>query len=226
MRLFIICVTMLTSMYAIADVSFDQEVPADLQTQIRGDLDMVYSLQGTTASSTYQSIFQAKTLDGVSLKNFFNQRIEAFGMDDCGGGPSVAACVIPWNSTSKMWVTPNYVKFSAPQLFRISIIFHESRHTETNNGFFSHVNCPTPYKDASGRDIVGIISGRPMAGLPACDDKTNGAYGLQAVLLKNIEHACTNCTEKVRQDGQLFGNDTINRISDLPSRKVLADDLQ
>lgn len=226
MRLFIVLVAILTSVHALAEITFDNEVPMDLQTQIRGDLDMISSVQGTTGSATFQSIFQTKILDGVSLKNFFNQRITAFGMDDCGGGGSVAACVIPWNSTSKMWVTPNYVKFSAPQLFRISIIFHESRHTEENNGFFSHVNCPVPYKDASGRDIVGIISGRPMAGLPACDNKINGAYGLQAVLLKNVEHACTNCTEKVRQDGQLFGNDAINRISDLPSRKVLTDDLQ
>ena len=226
MRSIVVCLLALTCTHALADVSFDSDVPTDLQAQIRGDLDMVSSIQGTTGSATFQNIFQSPSLDGTSLKNFFNQRITAFGMDECGGGGSVAACVIPWNSTSKMWVTPNYVKFNAPQLFRISIIFHESRHTESNNGFFGHVDCPVPYKDANGRDIVGIISGRPMAGLPACDNKINGAYGLQAVLLKNIEHACTNCTEKVRQDGQLFGNDTINRISDLPSRKVLTDDLQ
>ncbi len=226
MRLIIVCLFALNSNFAFADLAFDKDVPATLENQIRGDLDMVSSLQGATATPIYQNIFQAKTLAGNSLNNFFNQRITDFGMDDCGGGGSVAACVIPWNSTSKMWVTPNYVKFNAPQLFRVSIIFHESRHTEIKNNFFSHAICPVPYQDENGRDIVGIISGKPMAGLAACDERTNGAYGLQAVLLKNIELVCTSCTEKVRQDGQLFGDDALNRISDLQSRKVLTDDLK
>jgi hypothetical protein len=215
-----------SALNAQAAPSFDPSVPAALQTEIMQDLTFVNSMQGSSATAFYQKIFGASALNGPQLMGFFNQRILTFNMDSCGGGSSVAACVQPMYDSNTMWITPNYVNNAIPQIYRISIIFHESRHTEDDNNNWAHVKCPVPYLDDNGHDIVGIVSGTKMEGLPACDDTAIGAYGLQAVLLKNIEKNCTNCGQKVQMDAKLYGDDTINRISDLTARRQLEDDLQ
>jgi len=216
---------MFVSAASHADLTYDEDVPAALHDQLVQDLGLITSLQGTSASATYKQIFGTSQLDGAALMRFFEQRITGFGMDDCGGGPAVAACVQPALDNHKMWITGNYIRFSAPQIYRLSVVFHESRHTEAQHGNWPHVICPTPYLDDNGNDIKGILSGSLMAGLPACDTVFLGAYGLQATLLKNVELSCTTCTDKIKQDAQIFGDDTINRISNLSQRAKLKKDL-
>lgn len=92
------------------------------------------------------------------------------------------------------------------------------------NGNWIHAVCPIPYVDENGKDIVGIISGAKMEGMAACDTNPLAAYGLQAVLLKNIEKHCANCSEKTLMDAKIFGDDTIYRISNIPARKQLEND--
>jgi hypothetical protein len=208
-----------------AQLNYDNDVPPDLRQQLEQDIGTVKSLQGDSVSANYKQIFNSDKLDGESLMSFFEARIRGFGMDACGGGPSVAACVQPFMDSHKMWITPNYIRFNAPQIYRLSVVFHESRHTEDAHGNYPHATCPTPYRDENGNDIKGILSGTLMAGHPACDTTILGAYGLQATLLKNIELFCTTCTEKLKQDAQLFGDDTILRISNLPQRQKLRKDL-
>lgn len=210
---------------ARADLTYDDDVPAALHDQLVQDLGVIASLQGNGESANYKAIFGGTQLDGQSLMSFFEKRITGFGMDACGGGPAVAACVQPGLDDHKMWITPNYIRFSAPQIYRLSVVFHESRHTESQHGNWPHVICPTPYLDDNGNDIKGILSGSLMAGLPACDTTITGAYGLQATVLKNVELFCTTCTDKLKQDAQLFGDDTINRIDVLSQRAKLKKDL-
>ncbi len=210
---------------AQADVKFDRSISESTKTQITEDLGFVKTMEGKGGSALYQQIFAKAALNGTDLMDFFGQRISTFSMNSCGGGNAVAACVIPWMDSHTMWITPNYVKNNIPQIFRISIIFHESRHTEDEHGNWGHATCPTPYLDDNGKDIVGIISGTKMAGMPACDNQAIGAYGLQAVLLKNIEKNCSNCNQKVQMDAKLFGDDSIYRISNLAARKQLKNDL-
>lgn len=210
------------SNFAMA-LEFDSDVPATVKSQMIEDLKLVGSFQGDSASEIYKRIFEIQTMTGSNLVTFFNSHVEEVGMDSCGGGPSVAACV--YGASSKMWLTPNFVKNNIPQIYRISMIFHEARHTESYNWGWGHATCPTPYRDEKGQDIVGIISGAKMAGQPACDNTVMGSYGLQAVLLKNVEKHCDNCTEKLKQDGQLFGDDTIKRISNLSERQKIREDL-
>lgn len=211
---------------AKADPTFDSSISAATKTQILQDLNFVKAMDGNGASAFYKNIFGKDTMKGADLLAFFDQRITRFGMNSCGGGNAVAACVIPWMDSNTMWITPNYVKNNIPQIYRVSIIYHESRHTEDDHGNWGHATCPTPYLDDNGKDIVGIISGTKMAGLPACDNTPIGAYGLQAVLLKNIEKNCTNCNQKVQMDAKLFGDDSVYRISNIQSRNQLKNDLQ
>jgi hypothetical protein len=215
-----------SSATASAGLDFSKQVPENIKTQMTQDLGLVDKLEGGKTSSNYIKIFSKDKLIGTELTKFFTKRVHSVDMSDCGGGDGVGACVNPNIDSNKMFLTKNYVSFSIPQIYRISLVFHESRHTENENSNWFHENCPVPYLDENGHDIVGIISGTKMEGRPACDDQNLGAYGLQATLLKNVANACTNCTEKILTDAKIFGDDTVNRISNLAARKQLKDDLE
>ncbi|MBO9666235.1 MAG: hypothetical protein J7501_05425 [Bdellovibrio sp.] len=223
MKGFIFSLVLMGAVSAQATPTFDKDISPATKTQILQDLDFVKTMTGDSSSALYKQIF-SQTVNGEDLIKFFDQRIKNFGTNDCGGGNAVAACVIPWFGSSTMWITPNYIKNNIPQVYRVSIIYHESRHTEVNNNNWPHATCPTPYLDDNGKDIVGIISGVKMEGLPACDRGVMGAYGMQAVLLKNIEKNCASCSEKLKMDAKLFGDDGIYRISNLTARQQLKDD--
>ena len=50
-------------------------------------------------------------------------------------------------------------------------------------------------RDRNGRifdDIVGNITGTPMAGKPACDKTPYGSYGSALIMVKNIQKFCGN----------------------------------
>lgn len=117
-----------------------------------------------------------------------------------------------------MWLTPNFVKFNMPQIARIMVIYHEARHTEAENGHWSHDYCPTPFLDENGQDIKGMYSGMKLEGEPACDSTYKGSYGSSTIMLKNIAKYCTNCSDKLKMDADIIVADQLNRI-DVPSVK-------
>ncbi len=222
--LMVAAIIMLSSAQAFAQ-TFSQSVPSEVKAKIQADMAFVQGIQSDNGAAAETQIFQqifGDKLNGPNLTNFFATRILNFDMSDCGGGGSVAACASPRHT---MYITQNYVTFDIPQIYRISVIFHESRHTEAAHRGWPHAICPTPFKDAAGNDIKGIVSGSLMAGLDACDNTELGAYGLQAELLKNIEFACSNCTDKMKMDGQIFGDDTVKRIIG-PAAAVLKKDVR
>lgn len=190
-------------------IRFDRDISQELKKQIQVDLEFLASLKGEQTTKLHQEIFGP--FNGSSYQDFFKKRIFDVGMDDCGGGPAFA-CVMPFSDANKMYLSENYVKYSIPQMFRIYTLLHESRHTETKNDNWPHVNCPSPFLDKDGKDIVGIITGRKMEALPACDDVARGAYGIEVVIGKNIEKFCSSCTEKTRADAKLYADDTRKRI--------------
>ncbi|MGE5086171.1 MAG: hypothetical protein ACM3MG_07690 [Bacillota bacterium] len=209
---------------AQAAPTFDRDISPTLKQQILQDLNFVNSITGNNSSGLYKQIYAKGNINGADLLKFFNQRIKNFGLDSCGGGTGVMACVNPWLNSSTMWITPEYIKGNMPQIARISTIFHESRHTEDNNGNWSHDNCPIPFLDDNGHDLLGIVSGVKLEGLPACDTTLYGAYGVEAILLKNVEKNCSNCSDKMRMDAKLFGDDTIYRVSNITARQQLRND--
>lgn len=224
MKHIIFTLAVLASFAAHATPTFSDGITPELKQQILQDFEAVKSLNGANSSALYKQIFANRNLNGADLLAFLEKRITNMDLDDCGGGPTAVACVISWVSSDTMWITPNYVKFNMPQIFRISALFHESRHTEIENDGWSHVNCPVPYLDDNGKDIVGIFSGAKMEGVPACDETPLGAYGMQVVLLKNVEKNCANCSDKVKMDAKLYSDDNTNRLSNLEARKQLKDD--
>ncbi len=202
--------------------TFDSNVPKPIQEQVRGDLAFIGGIQGGAGSKLHQQIFGG--VDGPGYTRFFESRVRGIGMNSCGGGNAVA-CVIPFLGSSRMWLTQNYVKFSHPQVARMMVVFHESRHTEVRNGNWSHAYCPDPFRDASGKDMTSIWTGARLAGEPACDSTPFGSYGSSMIMLKNIQKSCANCTDKVKMDAGIYADDQFNRVTDSGARRQIQDDL-
>jgi hypothetical protein len=202
-------------------LTFDSDVPQDIQSQMVQDLAFMNQLTGQGQTPFHKEIFTE--VSGTAYKNYFETRIQSLGLDACGGGAAVA-CVIPFYDPNKMWLTENFIKFSHPQVARMMVVYHEARHSESNNGNWMHDTCPRPFLDASGKDMVSIWTGAKLEGQPACDSTYKGSYGSSTILLKNIAKFCTNCTDKVKMDADIYAMDQLNRIDRPDVKKAMMDD--
>ncbi|HAZ09415.1 MAG TPA: hypothetical protein DCZ01_13075 [Elusimicrobia bacterium] len=200
---------------------FDRNVPADIQKRMRDDLAFMQGISGWQATPLHQQIFGM--VNGPAYFKFFSDRVTGIGMNNCGSANAVA-CVIPYLNPSKMWLTKNFIKFNHPQISRMMVVYHEARHTETENGNWPHLTCPTPFLDANGKDIQSIWTGAILAGEPACEETPFGAYGSSTIMLKNISKYCTNCTNKVKMDADLYADDQLGRIIEPDAKKQMLDD--
>jgi hypothetical protein len=209
-----------TASLASAALKFDSDIAPALKTQMLADLAFMDAIQGNAGTPLHQKIFGA--VDGKVYQQWFTSRVFSVGAQDCGN-PSAVACVDPMYA-NKMWVTPNYTQFDHPQIARLSVIYHESRHTEAQNNNWPHATCPTPFLDTSGQDMRSIWTGALLQGEPACDITPFGSYGSQTILLENIAMNCSNCTSKVQADAKLFGDDQLNRITDPGSKTQMQSD--
>jgi hypothetical protein len=202
--------------------TFDSDVPADIQAQMQADLSFIGTIQGTTASKLHQQIFGL--VDGATYTKFFSDRVQSVGMNDCGDQNAVA-CVIPFEDSTKIWLTQNYIKFSHPQIARLMVVFHESRHTEDSNGNWPHATCPTPFTDDHGQPMNSIWTGASLAGEPACDTTPFGSYGSSMIMLKNVQKFCTNCSDKVKMDAGIYADDQFKRVIAADAIQQIKDDL-
>lgn len=189
---------------------------------MQDDLKFVASIQGNGTSELNRDIFGA--VDGPTYSDFFTSRVLSVGLWDCGGGGAVA-CVAPYRDSSKMFVSNYYVKFDHPQIARVMVVFHESRHTENGNQNWMHARCPTPFNGKDGKPLVSIFTGLALAGKPGCDVTPFGSYGSSTIMLKNIEKFCTNCSSKTKMDAGIYGDDQMNRIIDADAHKEMEHDL-
>lgn len=199
---------------------FDSNFPAAIRAQLLDDLGFVQGLRGNEASPLHLSIFGR--VDGGDYLRYLAQRIRSVGMDGFGG--SSVAYVMPQRDSSKMWIDKGYAA-NLPRMYRISTVFHEARHSEDGQGNWPHAPCPVPFKDENGRDIRSVSTGILLAGLLGCDVTPIGGYGVEVILLKNIEKSCASCTGKVRLDAGLYGDDSYKRIVGRDARRALHDDL-
>ena len=203
-------------------LDFDPSVPAEIKSQMRGDMEFASSIRGLEASELHRKIFGQ--VDGRDYMRFFADRIKSIGMDSCGDALAAVACVRN-EYPSTMWVARGYTILKIPQIYRAYVLFHEARHAEVAADGWPHARCPEPFKDANGNDIKGIISGSLLAGNYGCDTTALGAYGAGMVMLKNISKYCENCTGKVKMDAGMFADDLLLRFIDRSAVKTLRDDL-
>ena len=222
LMIYFLALTFFNHSYANADLKFDLDVEAPLKKQMMDDIAFVQGIRGHKASPLHEMIFGA--VDGPNYFAWLNKRVFSVGMDDCGN-PNAVACVNP-EVANKIWITQNYVKFDHPQIARLSVVYHEARHTESAHDNWSHAKCPTPFKDSKGVDMRSIWTGALLQGEPACDITAFGSYGSATIFLKNISLNCDNCSEKVKADADLFGTDQLGRIIDSPAKQQMVSDFR
>jgi hypothetical protein len=210
-------------------LEFSAQFPAPLKTQLEDDLQFLGALSAETsdsknpASPFHQEIFGDFT--GETYRRWFENRVQKAGTDSCGGQSSVTACVF---GIMPKWIylSPNYLKFSMPQVVRASILIHEARHNEPENRNWPHEKCPIPFQDENGEDIKGLFSGIRLEGVAACDQTALGSYGTQLIFLATIANHCQSCTEKVRADARMMADDTFKRMLGSPLKSALKADLK
>jgi hypothetical protein len=201
--------------------TFDNDVPQAVRNQITNDMAFIKTIQGSSATPLHQQIFGK--VDGATYVKFFESRVQGVGMNDCGGGKAVA-CVIPFMDSSHIWLTHNYTDFDHPQIAKMMVVFHESRHTEDDNGNWSHATCPTPFLDSQGHEMKSIWTGATLAGEPACDITPLGSYGSSTIMLKNVQKFCSNCTDKVKMDAGIYSDDQLGRITGASAKAQMQKD--
>lgn len=213
---------MLVALQASA-LNFDNDVPKDIQDQMVQDLAFANQIASTGQTPFHKEIY--KEVSGSAYKSFFESHINSVGLDSCGGGAAVA-CVQPFFDPHKMWLTQNFIKFSHPQVARMMVVYHEARHSETNNGNWGHDTCPRPFLDANGKDMSSIWTGAKLEGQPACDSSYKGSYGSSTIMLKNISKFCSNCSDKVKMDANIYATDQLGRIDRADVKKAMLTDFE
>ncbi len=189
---------------ANVNLQFDSNVSEKLKAQVLSDFDLMQAASSIKESPIHQEIFGK--IEGANYLKWFENRVRFFGYTSCGGGGAVA-CVKP-QYLNKIWVTGNYTGISHPQIARLMTLYHEARHTEVNNGNWSHAKCPSNFPHRS------IWTGKRLAGNYACDSTVYGSYASASVLLNNISKFCDSCSEKVKQDAKLYSDDQVKRVVD------------
>jgi hypothetical protein len=223
MKKLFLAIFILSLSFSSYGYEFGKNIPKDVKAQMVNDLEFIKSVQGDVVSPFHEKIFGK--MDGQNYYNFFDSRVTYIGFDSCGGGNAVA-CVIPWRGSSKIWITNNYIKFSHPQIARLMVVYHETRHTETDNGNWPHSDCPVPFLDENGKDMKSIWTGAKLEGEPACDITPFGSYGSSTIMLKNISKTCKTCTEKVRMDARIYADDQFKRIIDKKAKQDMIQDFK
>lgn len=209
-------------------------VTPTIKQQILGDLNLANSIKLSKTSILHQKVF-GKPANSNGYLNWFNKRIKKISLGRCMLEDAAVACVIPILESNMMRITQRYVEMNAPQVARMSVVFHEAKHTEhnprLNEGdpdlrFWLHVKCPNVFLDESGNPRTSIWTGLPLAGVEGCDSTAIGAYGTVVIMLKNIAQHSTNTSEKVKADAMIYANDQMARISDPAAYESLINDLK
>ncbi len=202
---------------------FGEEVPEKVRQQVSNDLALMETFVGDQASALHTEIFG--DLDGKTYLDWFKKRVTRIGLHECSPSGKPVACVIPWLGSSKIWLTKYYTEADRPMVSKMSTLFHESRHTEDENNNWMHAQCPKPFKNEKGEDIVSKLTGAKLEGQHACDRTPLGSYGSALILLKNISKFCTNCSEKVRMDAGIYADANLDRFIDKKAKAALIEDL-
>lgn len=202
---------------------FGKEVPEKVKEQVTRDLKQVGTFLGEEASGLHREIFGE--VDGKSYLEWFEKRVTRIGIHTCGSGGKPIACVIPMLGSSKIWLTKYYTEADRPMMSKVSTLFHESRHTEDDNGNWPHATCPTPFKNEKGEDIVSKLTGAKLEGQAACEITPVGSYGTALILLKNVQKFCTNCSEKLKMDAGIYADASLDRFTDKKAKAAILEDL-
>jgi hypothetical protein len=186
------------------EIQFDSNVSPALRAQVDLDLRLAAGIHGRPASPLHLEIFGE--MSGEVYRDWFLSRVKEFGFGNCGGSGGAVACVQSANSR-KIWVTSNYTLIDHPEIARVMTLFHEARHTESENRNWPHSRCPLFFKEKS------IWTGKGLSFHFACDRTEYGSYASASVMLNQISRKCLNCSDKIKTDAKIYSDDQVKRVT-------------
>ena len=192
----------------------EKDLPPETSAQFIQDISTLQQFSGKYASPMHKKYFG--DLSGNNYLDFIFLDVTQIGFD-----PD-EKFMTAINRGSEIVLTSAFLDPRMPQIMRLALLIHEAAHS---HGAPIHYGCPVPYSDELGNPAILLFSGRPMAGLPACDDDLEGAYAFQATFLGNIAKNCDSCPDKIRQDAELYLPDMLLRFPNLDLRNALKNDL-
>jgi hypothetical protein len=183
-----------------------------LRERMDDDFRFADRVHGRSATPLHRRIFGDSPIDGSLYRKFFESRVSKVvgentiygscrGFTACHGGAHVVQ------------LSDRYGDPAIPQVARLSLLVHEARHSDG----FSHVTCPASVGPSHYLQL-------PLAGREACDVTALGGYGVQYVLLKNIERYCESCTSEDRIEAGRFADSLLQQILSPEERELLLRD--
>lgn len=204
-------------------VEFSASVPDGVKKLFRDDLAYVRGIRGDGETGLHHALFGSgaggpSRVDGPAylewLSGRFAGRVILVDYDDkkdSAFSDSIASLQGKLQDDYEksgyakptLRLRPAYAK--AGRVQRIGVLFHEARHAEEPG--WTHDLCP-------GTKVAG------------CDKDPLGAYGIEAVMLKNIQLHCTNCSDQdCAEAGDIAGRIISRRILGEVNRAALRKDL-
>jgi hypothetical protein len=177
-------------------LNFDSNISDDLKTTIQSDLAFLAGIRGNDASNLHRETFGAGPVSG----SLYCMRLQRFIKTIVENSEDLLPTEITRYENGRLLLTKKYLE--ERQIYRISILIHESTHA----GFPNHVNCPASF-------------GAPLAGLPGCDLTEYEAYGVQATWLINVGKFCANCDSETMKFALAKGLQLSKRILISQSRR-------
>ena len=186
-------------------------LPRGVKSRVRSDLEFAHSIHGIDATPLHRGIFGDGPLNGDRYVSFFEKRVtriegEGILFASCKGALACHA------GGTEIRLSKNYARLGLPQVVRLSYLLHEARHSEG----WPHVKCPP--------GVHAPFTGVSLEGKKACDSSSLGAYGIQIVMLRNIEKFCGSCEKSVRQESGRFADALMDLIVSQSARHALVED--
>ncbi len=170
---------------AVETLTFSPELPVAFRSYLLSSLEMLFSVEGAGGSPLHRKIF-AGPVDGQVYRDWFEARVRKIVLvkDDC----SFTARIDSEGEVGVMLISScaNLSPDPENRFYWLSVLFHEARHMEAQNGYWKHRVCLD--------ELSGMAS--------ACDDSPLSAYGLEKVLAANIVSHCQNCTSDFKSQAQ------------------------
>jgi hypothetical protein len=208
----------------LGGIKIDPKIPQELARKLDEDLTKLNQIKGGEVSPLHQLFFKSSKLDGRKyLKNFRN-RVKSLTYKDVWYGNQIASASS--DKSKRISITPNFLK-NSDRLSTVAtwiVLMHEAHHNDSKDTH-EHISCPKPFTDENGDEVLSIFTDMKLAGTKSCDNKIDGSYSLNIVMLGNIYNQCDDCDADIKLKIEEYIEHFLKRIIDREVKKILIQDI-
>lgn len=214
------------------------QFPSEYRRFLEHDLDVISKIVGDNSGSRIHFQYFQGPVDGKTYLKWLNDNIDYINYDqNFSIGDAAGMAVSPfYNFVFKRGIILGPIYFQLFQSGRIPLLIHETHHLVVKS---RHIDCGSAHAEAL-TDTTEIDSklhsdlasadlssnGR----INACDDRPDGAYGVQFVFSSNLIKHCSNCgddkTLPTLRQSDLYRRsvEALSRVREKKARTILIKD--